>query len=359
MSGESEKERERDAAFLLAMELSTGSVLPMVVKSAIDLNLLQLIKKSGGEGASASQLVAQLPATNPDAADMIDRILRLLTAHSVLTCTLHKLPDGGVERRYSAAPVCEFLTPNEDGVSVAPASIMLQDRVLMESWYHMKDAILEGGIPFNRAYGKSVFEYSGTDPRFNKIFNEAMYQQSTIFMKRILDIYNGFEGLNSLLDVGGGTGASSKLIVSKYPSIKAINFDLPHVIQQATPHPGVEHVGGDMFVALPKADAIFMKWICHDWSDAHCVKVLKNCYDSLPENGKVIVAESILPEDPQSWSKALLAINGDVIMLNANLGGKERTEVEFQALAQQAGFKQLIKVCAASHIWIMEFHKSN
>ncbi|KAH6763448.1 O-methyltransferase 1 [Perilla frutescens var. hirtella] len=194
---------------------------------------------------------------------------RLFTAHSVLTCTLHTLPNGTVEHRYSATPICEFLTPNEDGFFIAPAPIMLQDRVLMESWYHMKDAILEGGISFNRAYRKNVFEYSGTDPRFNKIFNEAMHQQSTIFFKRILDIYNGFEGLNSLLDVGYGTGASSELIVSKYPSIKAINFDLPHIIQQATPHRGVEHVGGDMFIALPKADAIFMSWICHDWSDAH------------------------------------------------------------------------------------------
>ncbi|KAI3471272.1 hypothetical protein Pfo_027935 [Paulownia fortunei] len=351
-------DQSEEEACLFAMQLASGSVLPMVLKSAIELDLLELIKKAGpGASASASELAAQLPTNNPDAANMIDRILRLLAAYSVLICSLKTLPDGGVERRYLLAPVCKFLTRNEDGVSVASISLMIQDRVLMETWYHLKDAVLEGGIPFNRAYGMSAFEYPATDPRFNTVFNQAMFEQSTIFMKKILEIYKGFEGLKSLVDVGGGIGASLKMIISKHPSIKGINFDLPHVIQDAPSYTGVEHIGGDMFVSVPKADAIFIKWICHDWSDAHCQKLLKNCYEALPENGKVIVAESIFPEDPNSELAYSRVAQGDVIMLAYNPGGKERSEKEFQALAKHAGFKQLIKVCSALNIWIMEFHK--
>nr|BAO31650.1 O-methyltransferase [Sesamum indicum] len=294
---------EEEEAFLYAMELASASALPMVLKSAIELDLLELIKKAGpGASVSPSQLAAQLPTKNPDAATMIDRMLRLLAAYSVVRCSLKPLPDGGVERLYSLAPVCKFLTRNEDGVSVAPVALMLQDKVFMESWYHIKDTVLEGGIPFNRAYGMSAFEYPATDPRFNKVFNRAMYEQSTIFMKQILEKYKGFEGVKSLVDVGGGIGASLKMILSKYPTIKGINFDLPHVIQDAPSFPGVEHVGGDMFVSVPKADAIFMKWICHDWSDAHCQKLLKNCYDALPDNGKVIIADSIFPLGPEQWA---------------------------------------------------------
>nr|BAO31651.1 O-methyltransferase [Sesamum radiatum] len=352
------EQSEEEEAFLFAMEIATASVLPMVLKSAIELDLLELIKKAGpGASASPSQLAAQLQPQNPDAATMIDRMLRFLAAHSVLRCTLKPLPDGGVERRYSLAPVCKFLTRNEDGVSLAPVALMLQDKVLMESWYHLKDTVLEGGIPFNRAHGMSAFEYPAVDPRFNKVFNQGMYEQSTIFMKQILEKYKGFEGVKSLVDVGGGIGASLKMILSKYPSIKAINFDLPHVIQDAPSYPGVEHIGGDMFVSVPKADAIFMKWICHDWSDAHRQKLLKNCYEALPNNGKVIIADSILPEDPNSGSAFRRAAQGDVIMLAFNPGGKERSEKEFQALAQYAGFREVIKVCSAFNIWIMEFHK--
>lgn len=105
--------------------------------------------------------------------------------------------------------------------------------------YYLKDAILDGGIPFNKAYGMTAFEYHGTDPRFNKVFNRGMADHSTITMKKILETYRGFEGLNTLVDVGGGTGAVLGMIISKYPSIKGINFDLPHVIEDAPSLPGM------------------------------------------------------------------------------------------------------------------------
>ncbi|KAK6129368.1 hypothetical protein DH2020_036884 [Rehmannia glutinosa] len=328
------------------MRLTTASVLPAALKCAVELDLLELIKKAGpGVSVSPAQLAAQIPATNPEAHVMLDRILRLLAANNILSCRLGEAADGGgVERRYSLAPVCEFLTRNGDGVSVAPLLLMVQDKVLMETWYHLKDAILEGGIPFNKAHGMSAFEYPAKDPRFNKVFNEGMSNQSTLLMKKILDVYKGFEGLKSLVDVGGGIGASLKMILSKYPSIKGINFDLPHVIQDAPSHPGMEHISGDMFVSVPRGDAIFMKWICHDWSDAQCLKILKNCQESLPENGKVIIAECILSEIPNTALSASLGFTGDVMMLAYNPGGKERTEKEFQVLAKESGFKEFRKV---------------
>ncbi|KAK4384774.1 Caffeic acid 3-O-methyltransferase 1 [Sesamum angolense] len=343
---------------LFAMQLASASVLPMVLKSAIELDLLELIKKAGpGAFVSPPELAAQLPTSNPEAHVMLDRILRLLASYSILNCSLKKLPDGGVERLYGLAPVCKFLTKNDDGVSMAPLLLMNQDKILMESWYHLKDAVLDGGIPFNKAYGMTAFDYHGTDPRFNKVFNQGMSNHSTIIMKKILEIYDGFEGLNTVVDVGGGTGATLNMIVSKHPSIKGINFDLPHVIEDAPSYPGVEHVGGDMFVSVPKGDAIFMKWICHDWSDEHCLKFLKKCYEALPENGKVILAECALPEAPDTGLATKNVIHVDVIMLAHNPGGKERTEKEFQALAQGAGFKGFTKVCCAHNSWIMELRK--
>lgn len=84
----------------------------------------------------------------------------------------------------------------------------------------------------------TAFEYHGTDPRFNKVFNNGMSNHSTITMKRILDTYKGFEGLSTLVDVGGGTGATLNMIISKHPTIKGINFDLPHVIEDAPAYNG-------------------------------------------------------------------------------------------------------------------------
>lgn len=138
--------------------------------------------------------------------------------------------------------------------------------------YHFNDAILEGGVPFNRAYGMTAFQYPGTDHRFNRVFNQAMPNHTPFIMKKILDIYEGFDGLEVLVDVGGGIGDTLNIITSKYPHIEGINYDMPHVLADAPSYPGVEHVGGDMFVSVPNGDAVFMKWTLHDWSDEHCLK---------------------------------------------------------------------------------------
>ncbi|XP_077248352.1 caffeic acid 3-O-methyltransferase-like [Tasmannia lanceolata] len=351
-------EEEEEEACMFAMQLASASVLPMALKAAIELDLLEIIAKAGqGVHLSTSEIASHLPTQNPEAPTMLDRILRLLASYSILTCSIVRHDNGIVERLYGLAPISRFLVKNKDDVSVAPLLLMNQDKVLMESWYHLKDAVLDGGVPFNKAYGMSSFEYHGKDPRFNKVFNKGMSDHSTLTMKKILETYKGFEGLKEVVDVGGGTGATLNLIISKHPHIKGINFDLPHVVADAPTYSGVEHVGGDMFVSVPSGEAIFMKWILHDWSDEHSLKFLKNCYKALPDSGKVIIAESILPIAPTANLASNCVFQLDMIMLAHNPGGKERTEKEFEALAMGAGFAGIRVLCCAYNTWVMEFYK--
>jgi len=102
---------------------------------------------------------------------------------------------------------------------------------------------------------------------------------------------------------------------------------------------------------------ICTQWICHDWSDEHSLKFLNNCYDALPDNGKVIVAESILPLAPDTSLAAKVVTHVDLIVLAHKPGGKERTEKEFEALAKGAGFQGFQVMCCAFNTYIMEFIK--
>ncbi|XP_013620197.1 PREDICTED: flavone 3'-O-methyltransferase 1-like isoform X2 [Brassica oleracea var. oleracea] len=218
---------------LFAMQLASASVLlPMVLKTALNLDLLEIMAKNSSP-MSPSEITSQLSIENPNAPVMLDRILRLLTSYSILICS----GGDGVERTYELGPVCKYLTKNEDGVSIAALCLMNQDEVLMQSWYHLKDAILNDGIPFNKVHNEMTsFDYHETDHKFNMVFNNGMSNHSTITMKKILETYKGFEELTSLVDVGGGIGATLKVILSKYPNLKGINSDLLHVIKNATPH---------------------------------------------------------------------------------------------------------------------------
>ncbi|KAF2590139.1 hypothetical protein F2Q70_00040289 [Brassica cretica] len=139
------------------------------------------------------------------------------------------------------------------------------------------------GDAFGRAHGgMKLFDYMGTDERFSKLFNQTGFTIAVV--KKALEVYQGFKDVDVLVDVGGGVGNTLGVVTSKYPNIKGVNFDLTCALAQAPSYPGVEHVAGDMFVEVPKGDAMILKRILHDWTDEDCVKILKNCWKSLPEN---------------------------------------------------------------------------
>jgi caffeic acid 3-O-methyltransferase len=177
-------------------------------------------------------------------------------------------------------------------------------------------------------------------------------------MKKVLEEYRGFEDVNTLVDVGGGIGTILGLITSKYPHIKGVNFDLAQVLTQAPFYPGVKHVSGDMFIEVPKGDAIFMKWILHDWGDEDCIKILKNCWKSLPEKGKVIIVEMITPMEPKPNDFSCNTVLGmDLLMLTQCSGGKERSLSQFENLAFASGFLLCEIICLSYSYSVIEFHK--
>ncbi|KAI3750843.1 hypothetical protein L2E82_21705 [Cichorium intybus] len=317
--------------FTYAMQLATSTSLTMVLVNAIKLKVFETIAHAGPDSQlSAHEIVSRLSIPNPNAPQMLDRMLRLLASHSIVTCNQRDHDSGQ----------------------------LLQDKVFIDSWFKLKDSVVEGGVPFNMVHGSHAFEYPALDARFNEVFNNAMLNHTTIVMNKILECYHGFENLKHVVDVGGGLGVNLNIIVSKYPTIKGINFDVPHVIQHAPVYRGIEHVAGDMFEEVPQGDAIFMKWILHDWSDDYCEKLLKNCYKALPTDGKVIVVEYILPFLPNTSYSDKLTTLTDAIMMTQNPGGKERTEDEFLVLAKNAGFTGIKKECFVCNLWIMEFYKN-
>ncbi|KAK2635664.1 hypothetical protein Ddye_030456 [Dipteronia dyeriana] len=294
------EDEDEGGTYSYAMQLSMSIVLPMALHTATELGVFGIIAKAGpGAKLSASEIAAKLPTTNQaDAAAMLDRILRLLVNHCVLSCSVV----GGDQRLYSLAPVSKYFVSNQDGVSLCPILSLDRD-------------------------------------------------------KRILNYYKGFEQFNQLVDVGGGLGVTLDTITSKYPHIKGINFDLPHVIQQVPSFTGVEHVCGDMFETIPHGDAILMKWILHNWEDEHCLKLLKNCYKATPETGKVVVIDTVVPIAPEINNSARAISLMDVQMLLQLPGGKERTQEEYKTLATGAGFKGVNFECVVCDLSIMEFYK--
>ncbi|PKI54447.1 caffeic acid 3-O-methyltransferase 1-like [Punica granatum] len=328
-----------------ALQLAGASVLPMALKTAVELGVLDIIHRAGpGAELSASQIVSKLDSKNPRAAYLLDHMLCLLATHSVLTCSVSPAhqSDGSqsqsCQRVYGLAPVSKYFIKDEQGGSLSPLLHLIQHRVVLDMWFHWKDAILEGGLPFEKAHGMSTMSYIHKDARFGENFWETMNDLNKLFVVQMLEAYKGFEGLRSLVDVGGRDGSVLKMIISKYPSIKGVNFDLPSVIEKAPSIEGVENVGGDMIQGVPKGEAILIKWVLHSWTDEECVKVFKNCHESLPENGKVMVVDFVIPEAPDASLAVQSVFQLCMFMLSMNPNRNERTEKDFDSLAKAAGF---------------------
>ncbi|GMY09115.1 anthranilate N-methyltransferase-like [Fagus crenata] len=363
IGNQEEQKEEEEQVFSQAMELVYGSLITMAMHTAIELGVFEILGKvESGATLSSEQIVAQMPTTNPDAPALVERICSFLALHGVLGCSLVDDVDTSPSQKlYYLKPVSKHFARccNQDGVSLAPLVALVHDKVYLESWSQLKNAILEGGHAFNRAHdGMNAYEYASKDARFSQVFNTAMFNRTTILVKKMLESYKGFEKLKQVVDVGGGIGVALSLITSKYPNIKGINFDLPHVIQHAPPFPGVKHVAGDMFESVPKGDAIFLKGILHAWSDDCCLKLLKNCYNALPNTGKVIVLEQILPIyvdiAPFFQEKSL----SDMLMMTQTPGGKERMQQELFALAFGAGFKRISIAGRVCNTIVLEFIKN-
>ena len=75
----------------------------------------------------------------------------------------------------------------------------------------------------------------------------------------IRECKEAFKGLNSLVDVGGGTGNMANAIADAFPLMECTVFDLPHVVAGLQGNGNLKYVGGDMFEAVPAADAVLLK----------------------------------------------------------------------------------------------------
>lgn len=346
-------------ACLLALQLSFEPLIfNSVLKAAIELNLFEIISKASPRSVSASYVASKLPTTqHPQLPRRLDRMLCLLASHSLLVCSTRTNEEGGSERLYELSLAGKYFVSDNSKGSVSLHATFLNHRSIVDAFFNFKEVLLDcDSALFEKVHGTPIYQAIQSDPAMNNVFNKTMTTMCTLEMNKILEIYNGFEDISLLVDVGGGFGQNLNMIISKYPSIKGINFDLPPVIENAPDYPGIEHVGGNVFESVPNGDAIILKAVLHNWSDKDCLKALHNCYKALPQNGKVIVVELIMPEEIQTTEKDKLVTGYDNLMFMG--GGSERTKKEFESLCKSSGFSSFEIVCLAfSSLGVMEFLK--
>lgn len=111
------------------------------------------------------------------------------------------------------------------------------------------------------------------------------------------------EGVDRLLDVGGGTGIYSIALLQRHPRLQAVVFDRPEVLKVAVEMAAAYGVAdrlqctaGDMFTdPLPTdCQAALLSNVLHDWDVPECEKLVERCADVLPSTGRLLIHDVFL-----------------------------------------------------------------
>ena len=303
-------------------------------------------------------LLAQGPKTCADLADLtqthLDTLYRLLRA--LASYGVFSEDDQG---RFSNTEKSALLRSDIVG-SMRPMALFLCDDMVETPWRSLRQSVATGEPAFERVFGMPTFDYMAAHPDKAKIFDEAMVSISGMMNTAIAEAYD-FSSFGTMVDVAGGYGSTLCTILKANPALRGTLFDMPHVIDGARQYiteQGVADrctsVAGDFLQAVPEgADAYFMKHIIHDWDDERCIKILRNCHQAMPSNGKLLVCERVVPiGNTPSYSKLI-----DLQMLALTEGGRERTEAQYRTLFKTGGFRLTRIVATESENSVMEGQK--
>jgi O-methyltransferase domain/Dimerisation domain len=342
MAATTEAQDTAAAAAQQVFQFATGYIISSALNTIVKLGVPDRL-------AAGPQTAAALAGEVGANEDALYRILRVLSMVGLFS--------EDAQRRFSLTPASELLRSDVPGSMKAMVSWIASPfhyRVHAD----MIHSARTGETAIEHTYGKPAFEYLAGNPELSELFNNAMTGFSVAAVRAVLEAYD-FSGIEVLVDVAGGHGAVLTTILQRYPSMRGILFDLDHVIAGARPRIAAlglagrcEAIEGDFFVQVPSGgDAYVMQHIIHDWDDDRALMILRQIRTALAgkPRGRLLLLEGILAPANQPDPTKLIDI--EMLMMT---GGRERTEAEFRALLQEAGFELTRVVHTRGPICVIE-----
>lgn len=308
----------------ILFQLATGYWLSQAIYVAAKLGIADLLK----DGPQTSTALAT--ATQSHAPSLF-RMMRALSSIGVF----EQVGQG----RFALSPLAQGLRTGITGS--LKATIITLGEVHYQAYGDLLHSVETGSPSFNKVFGASLFEYLQRNAEACDAFNQGMSDLSSMLAYAVLLAYD-FDGISSIVDVGGGEGKLLETILDFYPGVEGIVFDSSRTIERTkqrlcsdrSPRQ-CSYVAGDFFEAVPEgADAYLLCGVVHDWNDEHAIRILRNCRRAMKASGRVLLLEMLLPETADKHFGKLLDLNMLVMT-----GGRERTRAEFSVLLDVAGYK--------------------
>jgi orsellinic acid C2-O-methyltransferase len=251
--------------------------------------------------ANGHDTIGDLAAKTGTHEPSLHRMLRTAASLGVLTEPL--------EGRFGLTPLGATLR------SDSPDS--LRDQALFETspsvWAtlgYFLDSLRNGQPSFASVNQSPLFNYLAEHPETGGAFNRFMTMQSKLQNAAIIASYD-FSGAQTVVDVGGGHGATLAAILAKHPKLQGVLIDLPEVVSNASvleTAPFADRcrvTGGDILDSVATGGDIFIiKRVMMSFSDENASKILRNCRAVMGPVSKALVIDPMLP---MAWSRITIA----------------------------------------------------
>ncbi len=295
--------------------------------------------------ADGPRTTDELAAETGTDAPSLARVLRALARVGVFA--------GDASGNWMLTPRAEALRSEVPG-SLRPVSRLLGSAWSWESWADLLYSVRTGESAFQHRFGMDRFAHLAANPELNAIFNAAMTGITAAEVAAVAG--HQFAGVDTLVDVGGGTGATLAAVLKANVGMRGVLFDQAHVVigaESVLRAAGVadrcDIVAGSFFETIPRGgDAYLLKHIVHDWDDTDARSILTQCREAIGEQGLILMVEQVI--DP--GARGFDPLDFDLHML-VMLRGRERTEAEYGALLAAAGFQLKEVVATGAPVQVM------
>jgi hypothetical protein len=319
----------------------------------------------GARVAHAVSVIARLGVADvlADGPLPVAEVAQRVGAHSsTLYRVLRPLSDVGVvaeleNRHFALTPLGEVLRSDVPG-SLWGMAAMIGMPFHYSSWTALYETVQTGESAFERVHSTKFFDYLAEHSEDAAVFDAAMTAFSKNETISIVKAYD-FSRFGTIVDVGAGRGALLAAILSANPHLQGVLFDTQTVVAYADEElSGAEAeivdrckvVSGDFFDSVPEGgDAYLLSGIIHDWDDDHAVKILSTCRAAMADTACLLLAEVVLPEGAAPSRGKFVDLEMLVIT-----GGRQRTEAEFRALLDRAGFRLVRIVPSSGRVSLVE-----
>jgi hypothetical protein len=320
-----------------AIQVAFGFISARALYVAAKLGVADHLKDSP---KSAVELATAL-SVQPDA---LYRIMRVLAASGVFVLDRND--------RFSLNEIGDTLR--------ATSAQSVRDYVIMYHEYvyppfdHIVSTVRTGESGRLKASGKTTFEMVKTDPAFAAAIYAGLASRAKLDIAALMAAYD-FSDAEIVADIGGGNGGLLSAILARCPNLSGLLFDLAPAIDAAKagkggPLPRCEFVVGNFFDAVPTgADVYILKLVLHDWQDDYVERILVRCRNAMSSTSRLLIIEGLVgPPDEMSLTTLV-----DITML-INVGGRERTQAQFEKLLDRAGLKLQKAIPTESALYILE-----